>query len=363
MAGQRYRATAAATCLPQILSAAGYQTIHVGKAHFGSIGSPGENPLNLGFDVNIAGHAPGGPGSHWGEKDFSAAWRNGSRDWDVPGLEQYHGQEIYLTEALTREAIQELDQCAAKQQPFFLYMSHYAIHAPWEADNRYTANYADVGLSEFQAKYATMIEGMDKSLGDLLDWLDQNNLADDTLILFMTDNGQPKQAPPNLPLRGSKLTPYEGGTRVPMIVRWPGHTDVNVRQSLPVMIEDFMPTILAATEVDIPDDLPQTVDGWDFTPLLASTEAAAGFAHRDLLWHFPHTYDGPPYSAIRRGDWKLIYWHADERMELYHLPSDLSEQSNLVVSHEAETAELRTALFEHLSSRGALLPKINRDAK
>lgn len=359
--------TVMATSLPQILSDAGYQTIHVGKAHFGAIDTPGEDPLNLGFDVNIAGHAPGGPGSHWGEKNFSAAWRNGARFWDVPGLEQYHGQDIYLTEALTIEAIKQLDQCAAAEQPFFLYMSHYAIHAPWEADNRYTENYADAGLSEFQAKYATMIEGMDQSLGDLLNWLDLNNLADETLVLFMTDNGQPKQAPANLPLRGSKLTPYEGGTRVPMIVRWPGKVAVGGRQAMPVMIEDFMPTILAAANIPTPADLPQVVDGLDFLPLardgsswLEEPAHAAHphrqFADRDLLWHFPHTYDGPPYSAIRQGDWKLIYWYADQRVELYHLVDDIGESVDLSSKQPERAKQLLERLQAGLKARGALLP-------
>ncbi len=366
--------TVAAMCLPQIMSDAGYQTIHVGKAHFGSIGSPAENPLNLGFDVNIAGHAPGGPGSHWGEKNFSAAWRNGARFWDVPGLDQYHGQDIYLTEALTIEAIKELDQCVENEQPFFLYMSHYAIHAPWETDDRYTANYTDQNLSEFQAKYATMIEGMDKSLGDLLDWLDQNNQAENTLVIFMTDNGQPKQAPRNLPLRGSKLTPYEGGTRVPMIVRLPEGTSNYRRASIPVMIEDFLPSILAFTHIPIPLELPQTIDGMDFLTLLQKdgpwkTDPAGTrvrhhhLSNRDLAWHFPHTYDGPPYSAIRRGDWKLIYWYADDRVELFNLADDISEIFDVAEAYPRKVTELQAALNDLLKERGALLPKINRDAE
>jgi arylsulfatase A-like enzyme len=366
--------TVVATCLPQIMSDAGYQTIHVGKAHFGSIGAPGEDPLNLGFDVNVAGHAPGGPGSHWGEKNFSAAWRNGARFWDVPGLEQYHGQDIYLTEALTLEAIKELDQSVANEQPFFLYMSHYAIHAPWETDDRFLSNYADEKLSDFQTKYATMIEGMDKSLGDLMDWLDQNNLAENTLVIFMTDNGQPKQAPRNLPLRGSKLTPYEGGTRVPMIIRWPKVEFSGWPASIPIMIEDLMPTVLGAAQIQMPENLPQTVDGLNFFPLLGSqnlwSEDPVGAEHlhqqltnRDLIWHFPHTYDGPPYSAIRRGDWKLIYWYADDRVELYNLADDISEIYNLADAYTNKATELQTALQDRLQERGALLPKINRGTK
>ncbi len=354
--------TVVATALPQILSDAGYKTIHVGKAHFGSAGAPGADPQNLGFDVNIGGHAAGGPGSYWGKKNFSAAWRNGARIWDVPGLEPYHGQDIYLTEALTREAIKELDHCADEHQPFFLYMSHYAIHAPWEADDRYTSNYADAGLSEFQTKYATMIEGMDKSLGDFMTWLDQKQLSENTLVIFMTDNGQPKQAPPNLPLRGSKLTPYEGGSRVPMIVRWPGHTTPATRQSTPVIIEDFMPTILAAADVALPNNLPQTIDGISFLSLLDTTQikssTANTIANRDLIWHFPHTYDGPPYSAIRRGDWKLIYWYADQRTELYNLADDIGERTDRSQSHPQIKIDLAAALHQQLIGRNALFPQI-----
>jgi arylsulfatase A-like enzyme len=253
-------------------------------------------------------------------------------------------------------------------------MSHYAIHAPWETDDRFLSNYADEKLSDFQTKYATMIEGMDKSLGDLMDWLDQNNLAENTLVIFMTDNGQPKQAPRNLPLRGSKLTPYEGGTRVPMIIRWPKVEFSGWPASIPIMIEDLMPTVLGAAQIQMPENLPQTVDGLNFFPLLGSqnlwSEDPVGAEHlhqqltnRDLIWHFPHTYDGPPYSAIRRGDWKLIYWYADDRVELYNLADDISEIYNLADAYTNKATELQTALQDRLQERGALLPKINRGTK
>ena len=124
--------TVYATTLPQLLKESGYRTIHVGKAHFGAAGTPGEDPLNLGFDVNIAGHAAGGPGSYYGKYNFSAKWRNGDKIWDIPGLEAYHGQDIYLTEALTIEANKEIDKAVRDSTPFYLYMSHYAIHAPWK---------------------------------------------------------------------------------------------------------------------------------------------------------------------------------------------------------------------------------------
>ncbi len=180
--------------LPMLLKKVGYRTIHTGKAHFGALETPGENPLNLGFDVNIGGHAAGGPGSYHGENNFSAAWRNGARIWDVPGLEKYHGQDINLTEALTIEANTAIENSVKDGKPFYLYMSHYAIHAPWEKDKRYYQKYIDAGLSEFNAKYASMIEGMDKSLGDIMANLKRLGVEDNTIIVFMSDNGQPSQA-------------------------------------------------------------------------------------------------------------------------------------------------------------------------
>ncbi len=163
--GEDIPLTVQAITMPQLLKEAGYRTIHAGKAHWGAIGTPGENPLNLGFDVNIAGHAAGGPGSYQGKNNYSAAWRNADRIWDVPGLEKYHGTDTYLTEALTLEASAEIERAVADKKPFYLYMSHYAIHAPWEKDDRFYKKYDNEDLSEFEAVYASMIEGMDKSLG------------------------------------------------------------------------------------------------------------------------------------------------------------------------------------------------------
>lgn len=344
------------TPLPSLLREAGYRTIHVGKAHFGAQGTPGEEPRNLGFDVNVAGHAAGGPGSYHGEHNFSAAWRNGDRIWDVPGLEAYHGQDINLTEALTREAIKHLEQAVADQQPFYLYMSHYAIHAPWEKDARFYPKYLDAGLSEFQATYASMVESMDKSLGDLMATLERLGVADHTVLLFASDNGSPKQADRNLPLRGHKLTPYEGGIRVPMMVRWPGVVTPGSVCATPVIIEDVFPTFLELAGIDPVGRTVQTIDGVSFLPLLKGDPAPR--RERSLVWHFPHTYDQPPYSALRRGPWKLIYHHRDERLELFDLETDIAEEHDLAATDPAVTRNLATELGRLLKERGALMPRL-----
>lgn len=283
-----------ATTLPQLLSENGYYTIHCGKAHWGTIGTPGENPLNLGFDVNIAGHAAGGPGSFLGEHNFSAAWRGGDRKWDVPGLEKYHGDSINLTHALTLEAIAALDISRSTGKPFFLYMSHYVVHTPIEPDHRYIRKYLEMGLDEREARYASMVEGMDRSLGDLMDYLDKNGLAKNTIILFMSDNGglsatarggEPHMH--NRPLNSGKGSAYEGGIRVPMLVKWPGKVQPQSVCNDYLIIEDFFPTILEMAGITSYHTV-QPIDGISFVPMLLQTGNTS--ADRDLFWHYPNKW-------------------------------------------------------------------------
>jgi arylsulfatase A-like enzyme len=352
------------TPLPALLKTAGYRTIHVGKAHFGAQGTPGENPRNLGFDVNIAGHAAGGPGSYWGEKNFSAAWRTNPADtiWDVPGLGAYHGQNIFLTEALTLEAIKAVEKAVADRQPFYLYLSHYAIHAPWEKDERFHQKYLDAGLKPFEATLASMIEGMDKSLGDVMAALDRLGVADNTIFLFMSDNGAPSQCPRNVPLRGHKLAPYEGGIREPMIVKWPGVTKPASVCREPVVIEDYFPTILELAGADWRGKTVQTVDGVSFVPLLKGEGNTP--AERAFVWHFPHNYAGQePFSALRQGSWKLIYHHPDRRLELFNLDADLSETRDLAKENPAKATDLAKLLADRLRATNALMPTEKANAK
>jgi arylsulfatase A-like enzyme len=344
------------TPLPALLRTAGYCTIHAGKAHFGAEGTPGESPLNLGFDVNIAGHCAGGPGSYLGLKNFSAAWRTKPPDliWDVPGLGAYHGKDVYLTEAITREAIKAVEKSVSEKMPFYLYMSHYAVHAPWEKDDRFYQKYIDAGLKPSEATLASMIEGMDKSLGDLMATFERLGVADNTIILFMSDNGSPSQCPRNLPLRGHKITPYEGGIRVPMLVKWPGTVKPGSVCSDPLLIEDCFPSILEMAGVDWQGRVVQAVDGLSFTPLLK--ELGSATPDRALVWHFPHHYDQPPFSAIRQGSWKLIYHHADQRVEMFNLTDDIGETNDLSQEQAAKAADLAGLLAMRLKAMDAQMP-------
>ena len=143
----------------------------------------------MGFDVNIAGHAAGAPKSYLGVENFGNTKNDNNSPWPVPGLEKYHGKDIFLTEALTLEAINAMDSAVNREGPFFLYMSHYAVHTPIMGDERFVQKYLDAGLEPVEAKYASLVEGMDKSLGDIMDYLEERKLADNSIILFMSDNG------------------------------------------------------------------------------------------------------------------------------------------------------------------------------
>jgi arylsulfatase A-like enzyme len=354
-----------ATTLPQLLRENGYYTIHCGKAHWGTMGTPGEDPRNLGFDVNIAGHAAGGPGSFQGEYNYSAAWRNGGSVWDVPDLEKYHGSSVHLTEALTLEAIAALDRARETGKPFYLYMSHYAVHAPIEPHHPYYQQYLDRGLDETEVRYASMVEGMDKSLRDLMDYLDRNGLAGNTVILFMSDNGglsaHARGGEPhthNLPLRSGKGSAYEGGIRVPMLAKWPGRVKGGSVCRDYVIIEDFFPGILQMAGVEH-DEALQPVDGRSFVPMLLQQGSTA--QGRDLFWHYPNKWggEGPGIgstSTIRSGDWKLIYWYRDGAMELYNIAEDIGEHHNRAAAEPERVRELAGRLGRYLREVGADRP-------
>ncbi len=350
--------------LPQALHDAGYYTVHSGKAHLGAIGTPGANPLNLGFDVNIAGHAAGAPASYLGTENFGNG--EGQNEFAaVPGLEKYYGKDIFLTEAITEEALAALDSVVATPQPFFLYMAHYAVHTPIMADDRFVKKYYEKGLDSIEAKYASLVEGMDKSLGDIMDYIEEKDIADNTIILFMSDNGGlsahgrgGELNTHNKPLASGKGSMYEGGIREPMLAKWPGKTEPGSVSQYQVIIEDFYPTILEMAGIDSLQTI-QKVDGQSFTAALTSEKEYAGV--RPLFWHYPNEWgvDGPGIgaaSAVRKGDWKFIYFHASRRMELYNLATDIGETTNLVEENLEKAEEMARVLSDYLKDVDAQMP-------
>ena len=338
--------------LPHLLQQAGYRTIHSGKAHFGVNGYFAGDPTAIGFDVNIAGHGAGGPGSYLGTQNF------GTGMWQVPGLESYHGQDIFLTEALTLEMNEEIERAVDDGVPFFAYMSHYAVHVPWINDNRFTANYP--GLSGQELAFATVIEGMDKSLGDIIAKLQQLGVAEDTLVIFYSDNGSDlRNGIEESVLRGYKGTCWEGGVRVPLIVGWakidaanPFQTQLAVPQNSIendiVCPEDMFPTVAAIASADYSHE----IDGHDLTPYFRATPGH----HRPqrFVHHFPHGHGTDHFAVLREGDWKLIYeYRATPVRRLFNLAADLGETNDLAASEPDRVMAMTRVLAGELHRYGA----------
>lgn len=367
--------TCLATPLPQLLHDNGYYTIHCGKAHFGAISTPAADPKQIGFDINIAGHAAGGLASYLGENSYgNKTDGTPSSAFAVPGLEKYHGTDVFVTEALTREATSALDN-RNKQKPFFLYMSHYAVHIPINKDKRYYQKYIDKGMDKTEAAYAGLIEGMDKSLGDLMDYLEANKLTENTIILFMSDNGGLSAAnngrggianTHNLPLNSGKGSAYEGGIREPMIVSWPGVTQANTSCDKKLIIEDFFPSILEMSGIKKVKTI-QQVDGISFVPLLKGQDPKK-FDRRSLYWNFPNDWGpkGPGIGAscsVRNGDWKLIYYYQTGKKELFNIKKDIGETQNLASSETAIVKSLSKDLGNHLRKVNAQRPSFKANGK
>lgn len=348
--------TVSATNLPEILQKNGYFTIHCGKAHWGAEGTPGANPLNLGFDINIAGHFAGGVGSFEGIHDFSAAWRDGDLIWDVPGINEYHGKDIHLTDVLTMEAKEAMDKALETEKPFYLYMSHYAVHQPWAPHKPFYQKYIDRGFDESAALYASMVEGMDKSLGDLMTFLEEKGISDNTVILFMSDNGGVGGS--SFPLNSGKGSAYEGGIREPMIVKWPGVVEESSVCEEYLVIEDYFPSILEIAGIEA-YQTKQIVDGKSFVPMLKKEGTTAN--GRDLFWHFPNKWGGRgpgigTTSTIRSGDWKLVYWYKDHNFELFNIPTDIGEKNNMAEQYPEKVKDLASKLGNFLREVDATLP-------
>jgi len=361
-------------CLARAMAEGGYATWHVGKWH---LGGPGHLPEDHGFERNVGGCQAGSPG-HGGY--FSP--------WSIPALENADVPDgTYLTDHLTEEAIQLIR--GRDERPFFLNLWYYTVHTPIQAKEEKTEKYRDkardLGLDEESALeegelfpcehkkdqrvlrrrvqsdpvYAAMVESLDENIGRVLRTLDEEGIAGETVVIFTSDNGglATSEGSPtcNAPLAEGKGWMYEGGTREPLLIRWPGVATSCVERSSVVTSPDFYPTILDMAGLEaIPQ---QHCDGVSLVPLLRGGE----LERPAVYWHYPHygNQGGTPGSSVRRGQYKLIEFFEDSRLELYDLGNDIGEDHNLTEEQPERTRELHRMLVDWRARVGARIPEPN----
>lgn len=345
--------------LGEALKQQGYICGHIGKWHLGSdLDGSNTGPLSQGFDYNIAGERAGAP--------YSYFYPYCKKQKCHLGLDEGKEGE-YLTDRLTDEAVKFMGQ-QTKDKPFFLYMAHHAVHTPLRAPQALIEKYQKKAKGRFQTNpvYAAMVENLDWNVGRLCHALDSLGFSDNTLVIFFSDNGGSEPVTDNFRLRGGKGMPYEGGVRVPFIMKYPGKLSAGTVVSTPVIGVDFYPTL-----VSLAGGTPAAgLDGENIFDFLDDSTVV----HRDLFWHFPAYLQGykglgldfraTPYSTIRSGDWKLIYYYEDQSMELFNIKEDRMEKNNLVGSEPAKARELYGKLDTWLKNTHADIPdQLNPDYK
>ena len=341
----------AETTLAEVLKKAGYATGHIGKWH---LGGSEFFPEKQGFDLNIAGGHIGHPASYF--------WPYGAEknDHRVPGLSEAGGKDgEYLTDRLTDDALHFIE--SNKDKPFYLNLAHYAVHGPLEAKKEMIAEAGKRPAANGQgnAVYAAMLKSVDESVGRILRKLDELNLAKNTIVIFTSDNGGVVHAgkpvtTSNAPLRMGKGYAYEGGLRVPLLIKVPGVTQAGTTCGVPVISTDFFPTLVELIGLDGKESA-TAVDGVSIAPLLGGE---AKLPRTDLFWHYPHYWNGGkvnPYSVVRSGDWKLIRFYESGRDEVYDLRADPSEQHDLSGEAPERRADLAKRLDAWLEQVGAQL--------
>ena len=347
--------------IAEALKESGYATASFGKWHI--CNEPEYYPEYQGFDINMGGNKRCNTGDYF--YPYYGKWRMAKGhpwiEWNtLPDGEP--GE--YLTDRLTEEAVTFIEE--NKDRPFFLYFPHYAVHTPIQAleelISKYEAKTVDSIKGHVKPAYAAMIESVDNSMGALQAKLDELGLSENTIIIFTSDNGGHGKWTSNYPWRGNKGNFYEGGLRVPLLVKWPGITSPGSVSDVPVISNDFYPTLLEMTGLPLMPE--QHMDGLSLTPLLKRE----GSLVRDrLFWHFPnyigagHPNRSRPLSVVREGDWKLIESLEDGSLELYNLESDPGETQNVALQHPELAAKLQTKLDQWRVATEVQMPEVNPD--
>jgi arylsulfatase A-like enzyme len=343
------------TTLAEALKPLGFVSACIGKWH---LGGTNHDPKQQGFDVSIAAGEIGHPASYF--------WPYGKpkESHRVPGLAEHGGQAgEYLTDRLTQEALKFIEM--NQRKPFFLYLPHYAVHSPLMGKEELIQLYPEHSGANGQSNgiYAAMIQSVDESVGRILDKLSELKIAEHTIVIFTSDNGGAVHfgkpaATSNSPLRLGKGYPYEGGLRVPLLVKAPGVTVGGSVCNVPIISMDFFPTLL---ELAAPgkNTAKMATDGISFVPLLRGQRSPI---RREFFWHYPHYWNGKgalpvtPYSIARIDDWKLVRLYEAGHDELYDLANDPSEMRDLASINPGKKQELAMRLENWLKEVGAQMP-------
>jgi len=371
--------------LARALGERGYATAHLGKWHLAERKrdpeggpdwfNPEQYPDAYGFEVNVGGCEMGAPGSYFWPygrgRDLEQRKDNSIyRTLPDDGTPDEEREGEYLTDRLAGEAEQLIDRFAGEGRPFFLHFSFYNVHTPLmgrpDLVEKYEAKLAEIDPAaprspgHDNAVYAAMVESVDEAVGRVLDRLAEHGLEEETLVVFTSDNGGfTEVATSNAPLRQGKGSVYEGGVRVPLILRLPGAPNAGELCHVPAITMDLLPTVLDLLGEEVPEEMAPLLDGVSLRPLLEDPRASLG--REDLFWHYPHYHSNGarPYSAMRSGNWKLIEVIGEDRLELYDLGSDLHENFDLVREELPRAREMYGRLVEWRRSVGAQMPSRN----
>ena len=367
--------------LAEALKAAGYTTAHIGKWHLQAHHNTTRThyPENHGFDINIAGHRLGQPGSYY--FPYTSEQHPST---NVPGMQDGEKGD-YLTDALTDKAIQFIENHV--DRPFFLNMWYYTVHTPIHPRKdkleKYRKKAEAMGLNasrkdavadhlsfsraqQDSPDYACMVESMDENIGRILDALKRLELENDTMVIFLSDNGGlstgtgPSYPTSSFPLRAGKAWLYEGGIRVPLILKLPGKVKAGLKVATPVVSTDLYPTILELAGLPLHPE--QHVDGMSLKPLL--TGHVNTLDREAIYFHYPHYHHintMGPAGAVRMGDYKLVEVFETGAVELYNLRDDLGEQKNLSAEMPELTGQLTKMLRDWQAASGAGMPIANSD--
>ena len=337
------------------LKSKGYTTALVGKWH---LGDADHFPENHGFDTNIGGNHWGAPTTFFAP--YKGPFGQSREPRYVPGLPNPPKGE-YLTDRLTDEALRVIDQ--AGEKPFFLLMAHYAPHTPIEAKKDLVEKYqkkVTPGLNHQNPVYAAMVHSLDESVGRVRAHLQARGLADNTLMVFTSDNGgfigeyAGRKVTTNQPLRSGKGSVYEGGIRVPLLVTHPGKVAAGRVCDAPVVTMDLFHTLAQAAGVD----QPATTDSLSLAGLLTNPEIPQ--PPRNLFWHYPHYYPTTtPVGAALLGDWKVVEYFEDGRVELFNLAEDPSEKNNRASQNPDMAARCLAKLHQWRGEVKASIPLPN----